>query len=346
MLRSMSSLGENRPHQTTYVHHTFANVSQVDMTPISPRGNVSYSCRNDDHVSEYSIDFITFSQFEKFQEKLSKDDELITLWNLPKIKANLKSLHYNLGNLCTSDAVVKDLITSLIRYGLVFIENVPANVTMTEMTLRRLFPIMKTFYGEMFSFSNVYIHDDITYSQDYIGPHTDHTYFCDAGALQIFQCSEHDGTGGESFYIDGYHVAEMLRRRNPKAFEILSTVHVPAEFFDKDEGHRFSAPIIRVDPLTQKVYQIRLNLYDRSVFDTLPQTMMRDFYESLREFLEIAHDRENWFELKLNPGTAVIFDNWRLLHGRQAYTGKRVMIGAFVQRTDFLSKARNMGVID
>ncbi|XP_059220503.1 trimethyllysine dioxygenase, mitochondrial-like [Stomoxys calcitrans] len=217
---------------------------------------------------------------------------------------------------------------------------------MTEMTLRRLFPLMKTFYGEMFEFSNEYLHDDITYSQDYIGPHTYHTYFCDASALQGLHCVEHNGGGGDSFFIDGYHVAEQLSQRNPKAFEILSRVHVPAEFLDKGERHRFSSPIIRVDPVTKKVFQVRLNLYDRSVFNTLGQNEMRDFYESLREFLTIAHDPGNWWQLKLNPGTMVIFDNWRLLHGRQAYTGKRVMIGGYVQRTDFLSKARVMGIID
>uniref|UniRef100_A0A1I8MHE3 Trimethyllysine dioxygenase, mitochondrial n=1 Tax=Musca domestica TaxID=7370 RepID=A0A1I8MHE3_MUSDO len=300
---------------------------------------------NDGHVSKYEIDFIVNSQYEKFQEKI-KNDKTITKWNVATILKNKNELDFKLGDLCTSDKTVKNLMSSLIRYGLVFIHDVPPNTTMTEMAVRRLFPVMKTLYGEMFTFADVYLHDDITYSNDYIGPHTDNTYFCDAAGLQALHCVVHDGTGGENFFIDGLHVAEELRRRNPKAFEILSTVHVPAYFFDKNERHRFSAPTIRVDPVTKEIVQFRLNLYDRSVFDVVPQTEMAGFYESMREFLSIIHDSENWWQLKLNPGTVVIFDNWRLFHGRCAYTGKRAMTGCFVQRTDFLSKARCEGVID
>ncbi|XP_075152319.1 trimethyllysine dioxygenase, mitochondrial-like [Haematobia irritans] len=301
----------------------------------------------DGHVSEYEIDFIANSQYDKFQNRLVKESETQTIWDVPTILKNKSKLHFKLGDLSTSDQVVKDLMASLYRYGLVFIDDVPPTSDMTEMAVRRVFPLMKTLYGNpMFTFADVYLHDDITYSSDYIGPHTDHTYFCDGAGLQALHCVVHDGEGGENFFIDGYQVAKELRQRNPKAFEILSTVHVPAEFFDKDECHRYSSPTIRVDPVTKEIVQFRLNLYDRSIFDTIPQTEMRDFYESMREFLSIVHEPNNWFQLKLNPGTVVIFDNWRLLHGRCAYTGHRAMNGCFVARTDFLSKARLAGIIE
>uniref|UniRef100_A0A1I8P643 Trimethyllysine dioxygenase, mitochondrial n=2 Tax=Stomoxys calcitrans TaxID=35570 RepID=A0A1I8P643_STOCA len=300
---------------------------------------------HDGHVSEYQIDFIVSSQHDRFLEKLEKDTTR-TLWDVPTIEKNKSQLYFKLGDLSTSDAMVKDLMGSLYRYGLVFITDVPATTTMTEMAVRRVFPLMKTLYGEMFTFAQDYLHDDITYSHDYIGPHTDHTYFCDGAGLQALHCVLHTGEGGENFFIDGLQVAKELRRRNPKAFDILSTVHVPAEFFDKEECHRFSSPTIRVDPVTNEIVQFRLNLYDRSVFDTIPQTEMCGFYESMREFLSIVHEPQHWWQLKMNPGTVVIFDNWRLLHGRCAYTGQRAMTGCFVQRTDFLSKARLAGIIE
>ena len=36
-----------------------------------------------------------------------------------------------------------------------------------------------------------------------------------------------------------------------------------------------------------------------------------------------------------------VFDNWRVLHGRTAFTGKRRMSGAYINRDDFISRWKN-----
>ena len=43
---------------------------------------------------------------------------------------------------------------------------------------------------------------------------------------------------------------------------------------------------------------------------------------------------------QLKPGEMLVFDNWRLLHGRGAFQGKRKMAGAYINREDFLSAIR------
>jgi len=40
----------------------------------------------------------------------------------------------------------------------------------------------------------------------------------------------------------------------------------------------------------------------------------------------------------LVPGRAVIFDNWRVLHGRSAFKGKRTMCGAYIGIDQFESR--------
>lgn len=47
-------------------------------------------------------------------------------------------------------------------------------------------------------------------------------------------------------------------------------------------------------------------------------------------------DVEYWVQLV--PGTAVVVDNHRVLHGRSAFTGKRRMCGAYIGMDDYLSK--------
>ena len=73
-----------------------------------------------------------------------------------------------------------------------------------------------------------------------------------------------------------------------------------------------------------------------------------------------------WFQLK--PGRMLLFDNWRVLHGRAAFTGKRRMCGTcrkvsllraslfadsmqrnaggYINRDDFISKFRMTNMTD
>ena len=41
----------------------------------------------------------------------------------------------------------------------------------------------------------------------------------------------------------------------------------------------------------------------------------------------------------------IVFDNWRLLHGRGAFQGKRKMAGAYINREDYLSSLKKYDLI-
>ena len=92
--------------------------------------------------------------------------------------------------------------------------------------------------------------------------------------------------------------------------------------------------------------QIRFNLYDRAPFKSLPQSKIRQFYRDLKILTSEFENEENRVLFKLQPGTVMIFDNWRILHGRLAYSGKRTMTGCYVARTEFLSALRVNHLID
>ena len=47
-------------------------------------------------------------------------------------------------------------------------------------------------------------------------------------------------------------------------------------------------------------------------------------------------------QLKLTPGTVLVLDNWRVLHGRQPFSGRRVLCGAYHNREDFESLLRQL----
>lgn len=84
---------------------------------------------------------------------------------------------------------------------------------------------------------------------------------------------------------------------------------------------------------------------DRAIFNDIPQEEMLTFYKHYRALAIEIQRNENEWRFKLEPGTVCIFDNWRLLHGRTEYTGRRQMVGCYVDRNEFLSVARRYNMI-
>jgi trimethyllysine dioxygenase len=67
---------------------------------------------------------------------------------------------------------------------------------------------------------------------------------------------------------------------------------------------------------------------------------MHAFYRALKIFNCMVNDPVNEITMRLGPGTALLFDNWRLLHGHRAYRGYRRLCGAYLNKEDFDSKLR------
>ena len=54
---------------------------------------------------------------------------------------------------------------------------------------------------------------------------------------------------------------------------------------------------------------------------------VEEFYDAIRAWNEILKRSDSELKQPLKPGRALIFDNWRVLHGRAAFTGVRRLCG-------------------
>lgn len=207
---------------------------------------------SDGHKSIYSIAEL---------RNIQKPNKSIYCWNGNEIVqsayARVQFTDYMQIGSEKSESMAKCVVGSLIKYGVAFIENVPANMTSTESAIRRLFDVQKTFYGEMWEFTGKQTYQDPAYTAEALDAHTDHMYFNDASGLQIFHCIHHDGNGGQSFLVDGFKVLEQIKMKDNNAYDRLCRVSVPAEYIDHQQHHAYCAPIIRLDPISQKPQQIR-----------------------------------------------------------------------------------------
>lgn len=140
-------------------------------------------------------------------------------------------------------------------------------------------------------------------------------------------------------------VLKKLKEESPEVFDRLTKYIVPAEYIEEKRHHKHYAPIINLNPLTKDVEQLRFNLNDRAPLDTMSGKEIRQFYSDMKKLSAEIENIENRITFKLNPGTVMIFDNWRVLHGRESYTGKRVMTGCYVSRTEYQSALRANKII-
>jgi trimethyllysine dioxygenase len=86
--------------------------------------------------------------------------------------------------------------------------------------------------------------------------------------------------------------------------------------------------VLQHDPTTGLLLQVRWNSSDRASIE-LPIERVDEWYDAARKWDALVKKAENEYWEQLTPGRVLIFDNWRVMHGRSAFTGKRRICGAY-----------------
>ena len=84
--------------------------------------------------------------------------------------------------------------------------------------------------------------------------------------------------------------------------------------------------------------------YDTQIFK-FSEDKTKKFYEAIKEFDLIANNKEYQWRHVLKPGELLIFNNWRILHGRGSFSGERKMSGCYINKEDFDSSCRIHNII-
>ncbi len=240
------------------------------------------------------------------------------------------------------DGVLADWLATLGRDGFGLLDGVPPSADGAGRVADRLGYVRRTIFGDVWELAaDVEGHADTAYGTTFLGPHTDATYSHDAPGFQLFVCEERDGTGGESIVVDGLALWERLQSADSAAARVLSTVHVPGRYVEPGVDLIARRPTFRLDH-RGRFEQISFNNYDRDGF-ILPPGELRSFYEAWQLLLDLAADESHWIEIGLRPGDALLIDNWRVLHGRRAYTGRRRYWGCYLNHEDVESTSRVSG---
>lgn len=158
--------------------------------------------------------------------------------------------------------------------------------------------------------------------------------------------SHTDGTGGASLLVDGFKVAMQLLQEDAEAYQVLSSVLI--------NSHASGNEGVTIVPwemqpvfvhIGNRLVQIRWNNSDRASIHA-PPDYTEKWYRAARKWDQLLKSAENEYWEQLQPGRPMgkldgegrtsrllmrdaVFDNWRVLHGRSAFTGKRRLCGGY-----------------
>uniref|UniRef100_UPI0037E979AB trimethyllysine dioxygenase, mitochondrial n=1 Tax=Semicossyphus pulcher TaxID=241346 RepID=UPI0037E979AB len=296
------------------------------------------------HVTKYSLSWLAENTYEKRKQRPVQPR---VLWNADIYKnANIPAAQWEKFMSC--DDELKRFLQSYLLYGFAFVEGVPATVEATQAVTERVSIIRETTYGRMWSFTADFSRGDTAYSTMALDRHTDTTYFQEPCGIQVFHCIKHAATGGKTLLVDGFYAAEKVRQRSPENFELLTRLHIPHEYIEKTESHGNHmtgiGPLLNVYPWNNEMYLIRYNNLDRAVINTIPHDLVQKWYVAHRELTTELRRPENELWVQLTPGKVIFIDNWRVMHGRESFTGVRQLCGCYMTRDDVLSAARGFGL--
>ncbi|XP_036380463.1 trimethyllysine dioxygenase, mitochondrial isoform X1 [Megalops cyprinoides] len=298
----------------------------------------------DGHVTRYALTWLAQNSYEG--QKQSAIQPRI-LWNA-EIYTNAKVPSASWEKFMSCNEELRRFLSNFLHYGIAFVEDVPATLEATEIATQRVSLIRETMYGRMWNFTSDFSRGDTAYTKLALDRHTDTSYFQEPCGIQVFHCLRHEGTGGRTLLVDGFYAADKVLQQTPDNFELLARVPIKHEYIENMSDHCNHmigiGPVLNVYPWNNEVYMIRYNNYDRAVINTVPHEVVQRWYVAHRHLTTELRRPENELWVKLKPGKVLFIDNWRVLHGRESFTGLRQLCGCYLTRDDVLNTARSLGL--
>ena len=281
----------------------------------------------------------TSNFFLENSNKSQKINNNIKIWDKKDIG---EEIYTDFQNTITNDGF-KEFLEKLYKFGFVVIQNCKTEMSTVEKIANKIGYVRESIFGGLWSFESNNDMADSAYTQDELRPHTDSTYSNDAPGLQLLLCCHYEATGGESIMVDGFKIAEKIYKENRDLYTLLSEIEVTGQYIGDGVFLEAKRPIFKLNS-NKELVQVSFNNYDRAAFRMDDEKTLK-FYDAIREFDLIANNREYQWRHILKPGELLIFNNWRILHGRGSFKGDRKMSGCYINKEDFDSSCRMNKVI-
>ena len=262
------------------------------------------------------------------------------LWN-NSLQKDLSSISIEHDEIISSDEGLIKWLEILHYKGIAIVKNTPIEKESAFPILNRISHIRETFFKTPFEVVNIPKPNNSAYTAHALRNHMDLPWFETPPGYQFLHCLVNSAEGGDSSAVDGFAVADYLRKNEKEIFDTL--VNVPFKFKDKDYTQKsirgFHAPAISLTK-DNDYNDIRFSVATMDVLDCNPD-LMEKVYKAHHRFGNLLHDDKFQIKFRLKPGDIFSFNNRRVLHGRTAFdpnSGHRHLQGYYIDRDEIIGR--------
>jgi len=300
---------------------------KVELVPINTQTGEGYTLHiqwsPDGHVSEFPTSFLSEHAYARYDQQSS---------NFFAVQQSHLEVDYGRRD----NRRVAEIIQ---QYGAVVVRNGPTTPQST-LHLVELFGgrLIESHFG---SIEDLKVrnttnknNDQLGYTNAAVRLHTDQPFIPNTPSMQLLHCIEPSECGGGlSSVSDGFAVARYLRHANPTHFMYLSSVPIHFHRRQKSFESLVVAPIIQTNS-EGEIVQIRSSYFTMDPL-RLPFNQMMKWYEAYRAFTALVRSPRFEYSFLLKSGDFVIYDNFRMLHGRTEFRGtKRWLRGVYLDKAE------------
>tara|TARA_B100000085_G_scaffold45217_1_gene38410 strand:- start:543 stop:1634 length:1092 start_codon:yes stop_codon:yes gene_type:complete len=241
------------------------------------------------------------------------------------------------------DKYISELLNDFQELGFVIVKNTSAEEGTVIKFAEMFGPVRTTNFGKHFDVVSKPKANDLAYTSLGIKAHTDNPYRKPMPGIQILHCIANEAKGGDSSLVDGYAVADYLKKEEPEMYEVLTTTDVLFKFVDKDIILENYGKLIELDDsgnYLQSRFSGRLDYVPY-----LEPKKLESFYTARKKLYYLYESEEFELNFRLESGMLMMFDNIRVLHGRTEYdvnTGFRHLQGCYIDHDSTEGKLRRL----
>ncbi len=227
-------------------------------------------------------------------------------------------------------------------HGFVRLRDLPIEPGMVQRVGERIGIVRNSNFGFIFHVETKPDPDSTAYTSAALDGHTDLATRETQPGLQLLYCLENSATGGASTMADGFAVAEAIRKEDPEAFAALTELNWVFTNRHRETDYRFSGPILETE--AGQVVEVRNTGFLR-FFPDMSEADMPRAYRAAQVFNAMCRSDRFLCRTPFEAGDLILFDNRRMLHGRQSFdpqSGVRRLEGCYLDRDEMFSRLRTL----
>jgi gamma-butyrobetaine dioxygenase len=291
----------------------------------------------DGHESLFSADWLSQHAYDVESRAIVR--RKLHTWTADDVKEARPEADFT--EIMESDRALLEWLVLLDRYGFTIITGMGSAPGTGRRLAERIAFLRDSNFGLVWEVRSEPKPDSLAYTSVKLTAHTDLVSREAQPGVQFLHCMVNDSSGGESLLVDGYAVAEELRRTAPHHWNTLTRVPASFRYQNSDTDVSATYPVIRLDHRGE-YFEVRYSNALLAPLDCDPDDVL-PFYAAYKAFSELLREPRFEYGFRLEAGECEVFDNRRVMHGRYAFdpnSGKRHLQGCYVDTDDFHSRIK------